>query len=217
MRNVAVSGDGRWVMAANYLPRNAVLFDADLNLVRTSSPPARWRQASRVSAVYDATPRRSFVVACPSCGRFRTRRPRPSMTAMCTTTAWASRTGRNAGVRRTRSTSRWTTSSSTSPTATCWAPRAPRQPTSEGARRQVVNLDVRPQGGRPADCRHAAPGLPGHHLRVERHHRAGQPQPERRRRRRHRQSWQPVKIIATPGPGFFMRSHETRPTPGPTR
>ncbi|MFX8546808.1 cytochrome D1 domain-containing protein, partial [Acinetobacter baumannii] len=34
MRNVAVSGDGRWVMAANYLPRNAVLFDADLNLVR---------------------------------------------------------------------------------------------------------------------------------------------------------------------------------------
>ena len=26
MRNVAVSGDGRWVMAANYLPRNAVLF-----------------------------------------------------------------------------------------------------------------------------------------------------------------------------------------------
>ncbi|MBS0301072.1 MAG: c-type cytochrome, partial [Proteobacteria bacterium] len=30
MRNVAVSGDGRWVMAANYLPHSLALFDADL-------------------------------------------------------------------------------------------------------------------------------------------------------------------------------------------
>ena len=35
MRNVAVSGDGRWVMAANYLPHTLALFDADLNLVKT--------------------------------------------------------------------------------------------------------------------------------------------------------------------------------------
>ena len=35
MRNVAVSSDGQWVMAANYLPRNVVLFDAGLNLVRS--------------------------------------------------------------------------------------------------------------------------------------------------------------------------------------
>jgi DNA-binding beta-propeller fold protein YncE len=64
MRNVAVSGDGRWVMAANYRPNNLVLFDADLNLVR--SYPASTldgKTTSRVSAVYDATPRHSFVVA----------------------------------------------------------------------------------------------------------------------------------------------------------
>lgn len=63
MRNVAVSGDGRWVMAANYRPNNLVLFDADLNLVR--SYPASTldgKTTSRVSAVYDATPRHSFVV-----------------------------------------------------------------------------------------------------------------------------------------------------------
>ena len=30
MRNVAVSGDGRWIMAANYLPHSLALFDADL-------------------------------------------------------------------------------------------------------------------------------------------------------------------------------------------
>ncbi len=35
MRNVAVSADGQWVMAANYLPHTLALFDADLNLVKT--------------------------------------------------------------------------------------------------------------------------------------------------------------------------------------
>ena len=64
MRNVAVSGDGRWVMAANYLPRTAVLFDADLNLAkRFDATTLDGKQASRVSAVYDATPRHSFVLA----------------------------------------------------------------------------------------------------------------------------------------------------------
>ncbi len=64
MRNVAVSGDGRWVIAANYLPHSVVLFDADLNL-RQSYPAGTLdgKSSSRVSAVYDAAPRRSFVVA----------------------------------------------------------------------------------------------------------------------------------------------------------
>ena len=64
MRNVAVSGDGRWVMAANYLPRTAVLFDADLQLVkRFDATTLDGKSASRVSAVYDAAPRHSFVLA----------------------------------------------------------------------------------------------------------------------------------------------------------
>ncbi len=64
MRNVAVSGDGRWVMAANYLPHTLALFDADLNLVKTyAAATLDGKASSRVSAVYDATPRSSFVVA----------------------------------------------------------------------------------------------------------------------------------------------------------
>ena len=64
MRNVAVSGDGRWVMAANYLPQEVVLFDADLNLVKQFEAKSMdGKQGSRVSAVYDAAPRKSFVVA----------------------------------------------------------------------------------------------------------------------------------------------------------
>ncbi len=64
MRNVAVSGDGRFVLAGNYLPHSVVLFDSDLNLIK--SYPATTldgQQSSRVSAVYDAAPRKSFVVA----------------------------------------------------------------------------------------------------------------------------------------------------------
>jgi DNA-binding beta-propeller fold protein YncE len=64
MRNVAVSADGRWVMAANYLPQTVALFDADLNLVRSyRAANLAGTATSRVSAVYDAQPRKSFIVA----------------------------------------------------------------------------------------------------------------------------------------------------------
>ena len=60
----AVSGDGRWVMAANYLPHTLALFDADLKLQRVyDAATLDGKASSRVSAVYDAQPRRSFVVA----------------------------------------------------------------------------------------------------------------------------------------------------------
>jgi len=63
-RNIAVSSDGRYVMAANYLPHSLVVLDADLRFVKLI--PVRdqaGRKTSRVSAVYDAAPRRSFVAA----------------------------------------------------------------------------------------------------------------------------------------------------------
>lgn len=64
MRNIAVSADGRFVAAANYLPHTVVLFDSDLRLVQTlPATNARGSESSRVSAVYDAAPRQSFVVA----------------------------------------------------------------------------------------------------------------------------------------------------------
>jgi len=63
-RNLAVSADGKWVMVANYLPHTLALLDAELNLVKLL--PAQsldGKLSSRVSAVYDAAPRRSFVAA----------------------------------------------------------------------------------------------------------------------------------------------------------
>ncbi len=63
-RNLAVSNDGRWVLVGNYLPGNLVLLDArDLSLVRVIPALAADGTPSRVSAVYTAPPRGSFVVA----------------------------------------------------------------------------------------------------------------------------------------------------------
>ncbi|TRZ70195.1 MAG: cytochrome C oxidase Cbb3, partial [Rhodocyclaceae bacterium] len=61
-RNVAVSGDGKVVAVANYLPHTIVLLDADLKLLKVLAV-TKGRQSSRVSAIYDAAPRRSFVAA----------------------------------------------------------------------------------------------------------------------------------------------------------
>jgi mono/diheme cytochrome c family protein len=64
-RNVAVSGDGKYLAVANYLPHTLVLLDADLNLTKILHEclDKDRKESSRVSAVYDAAPRRSFVAA----------------------------------------------------------------------------------------------------------------------------------------------------------
>ncbi|NUO88619.1 MAG: cytochrome C oxidase Cbb3, partial [Cupriavidus sp.] len=63
-RNVAVSDDGRWVLAGNTLPRTLVLLHAaDLALARVIDVRGGNGDVSRVSAVYDAAPRHSFVAA----------------------------------------------------------------------------------------------------------------------------------------------------------
>jgi len=85
MRNIAVSADGEHVLAANYLPHTMVLFDAkDLSLMEVipaerpdenQSAQTSWHsleyqdaipqamESSRVSAVYTAPPRDSFIAA----------------------------------------------------------------------------------------------------------------------------------------------------------
>lgn len=63
-RNAAVSSDGRYVMVANYLPHTLVVLDAatlqPLQVIPVADAGGR---TSRVSAVYDAAPRKSFVAA----------------------------------------------------------------------------------------------------------------------------------------------------------
>src|SRR5690606_39702 len=63
-RNLAVSNDGRYVMVANTLPHTLVVLDArDLAPLEVIAVRAQDGRSSRVSAVYDAAPRKSFVAA----------------------------------------------------------------------------------------------------------------------------------------------------------
>jgi len=63
-RNQAVSADGRYVMIANYLPHTLVLLDAtDLSPIKLYDVKDSSGKSSRVSAVYTAPPRNSFIAA----------------------------------------------------------------------------------------------------------------------------------------------------------
>lgn len=63
-RNLAVSADGRYVMVANYLPHSLVLLDAiDLKPIKLYDVKDKNGKSSRVSAVYTAPPRNSFIAA----------------------------------------------------------------------------------------------------------------------------------------------------------
>ena len=151
MRNVAVSGDGRWVMAANYLPRTVVLFDADLNLVKRfrDATTLDGKQASRTSAVYDAAPRKSFVVALKDIPELweisYDPRPHRFTTAWCTTTRWGSHRQTGLPERAPHAAGRAAGRLLLRPELPPPARRhpAPKAGTACGAGAQVVNLDVR--------------------------------------------------------------------------
>lgn len=63
-RNLAVSSDGRYVLVGNTLPHTLVVLDAsDLTPLKLIDVRDDDGKNSRVSAVYDAEPRKSFIVA----------------------------------------------------------------------------------------------------------------------------------------------------------
>ncbi|PLY14167.1 MAG: cytochrome C oxidase Cbb3 [Sedimenticola sp.] len=63
-RNLAVSHDGRYVIAANYLPHSLTVLDArDLTPIKVIEAIGENGVSSRVSAVYTADPRETFIAA----------------------------------------------------------------------------------------------------------------------------------------------------------
>ncbi len=63
-RNIAVSSDGKWVLAGNFLPHTLVVLNAhDLSLFKVIKADDGEGNSSRISAVYNAPPRQSFIVA----------------------------------------------------------------------------------------------------------------------------------------------------------
>lgn len=63
-RNIAISADGQWLAVANYLPMTLTILDAEtLRPERVIEVEGSDGTPSRVSAVYQAPPRDSFVLA----------------------------------------------------------------------------------------------------------------------------------------------------------
>lgn len=220
MRNVAVSADGQWVMAANYLPHTLALFDSDLQLVRTyEASTLDGKSSSRVSAVYDATPRNSFIVALKDIAELWEISYNPNAEPIYDGLVHDYKMGESIskpgylGVRRTQLNEPLDDFFfDQSYRHVLGATRAKRE--NEGKREataQVVNLDVRrkiadlPLAGMPhlgsgitfdwnGTTVLASPNLGTGAVDVI-----------------DMQNWKPVRTLPTPGPGFFMRSHEKTP------
>lgn len=63
-RNIAISHDGQWLAVANYLPQTLTILSTEtLEPVKVIEVTARNGKPSRVSAVYQAPQRRSFILA----------------------------------------------------------------------------------------------------------------------------------------------------------
>jgi len=63
-RNIAISHDGKWLAVANYLPMTLTILDTSELSVKKIIPVAgKDGTPSRVSAVYQAPPRKSFILA----------------------------------------------------------------------------------------------------------------------------------------------------------
>jgi WD40 repeat protein/cytochrome c553 len=63
-RNIAISHDGKWLAVANYLPMTLTLLSTeDLSVARVMEVAGKEGGASRVSAVYQAPGRKSFILA----------------------------------------------------------------------------------------------------------------------------------------------------------
>ena len=213
MRNVAVSGAGQWVMAANYLPHTLALFDADLKLQRIyPAATLAGKATSRVSAVYDAQPRSSFVVALkdiaelweisydPKAGPIHDGRVHDYRMSEA-----IARPG-FLGVRRTpldEPLDDFFFDQDYRHVLGATRPKADGSPSA-----QVVNLDIRrriaalPLAGMP----HLGSGITfawkGGTVLASPNLKDGVVQVIDLK------TWQAVKSIPTPGPGFFMRSHE---------
>ena len=63
-RNIAISNDGKYLIVGNYLPNNVVILNTtDLSPLKVIDAINSEGNSSRVSAVYNAPPRFSFIVA----------------------------------------------------------------------------------------------------------------------------------------------------------
>ncbi|MCK5274716.1 MAG: c-type cytochrome [Alphaproteobacteria bacterium] len=212
-RNIAVSGDGRYVAVANYLPHNLVMLDAvDLKPIKIIPIKSLQGKSSRVSAVYTAYPRNSFVVALKDVPEMwevsYEDKPPARFAGFVHSFEKDHEEGTEAGqfpVRRIEL---------SGPLDDFFFDQAYRHvfgASRGGAQAVVINMDV---GREIAEV--PLPGMPhlgsgitfdyaGRRVLATPHLKEGKVSVIDMK------SWEVVKVIDTQGPGFFMRSHENSP------
>ncbi len=212
-RNIAVSGDGRFVAVANYLPHNLVLLDAaELTPLRIIPAKGLQGTSSRVSAVYAADPRNSFIVALKDVPEMWEvsweDRPPARFAGFVHSFEKGLEEGTEVGrfpVRRIEL---------SGPLDDFFFDQAYRHvfgAARDGGRAVVVHMDV---GREIAEV--PLPGMPhlGSGITFEHDGRRVLATPHLKDGKVSviaRKSWQVVKVIDTLGPGFFMRSHASSP------
>lgn len=210
-RNLAVSSDGRWVLAGNTLPETLVLLDANgLKPVKTIPVKDRNGKLSRVSAVYDAAPRRSFVIALKDAAELWEISYREDAEPIYPGYVHDYKMGEGLAIPGYLN-PRVTPLDMVLDDFFFDTRYSHVMAASRDGSAQVINLDSRskvatlPLDGMP----HLGSGITfeqdGHHLMASPNLNSGRVTVIDMDR------WQVVKQIATPGPGFFLRSHEQTP------
>ena len=217
MRNIAISADGKYLAAANYLPHSIALFDArDLSLMKIIEVwDWRKKNTSRVSAIYQARPRNSFIAALKDVPEIWEISTDPNAPPVITGLAHSNEEGHeetlgngNSGVFALR---RIMVDEPLDDFFFDPPYRNLMGSSRDGKSGVVVNLNV----GRPIRTV-GLPGLPhlGSGITWQWQGRAVMATPHLRGGRVSvidMEEWKVVKSITTKGPGFFMRSHENSP------
>lgn len=213
-RNIAISHDGRILAAANYLPHTLALLDAaTLEPLEVKPVQDIWRKkSSRVSAVYQAPTRQSFVVALkdlPEVWEVAYSDPPPKIFGLVHSyekgMEEAVDTGERFPVRRTEV---------AEPIDDFFFDKGYTNligASRDGGKAVVVNLDVR----RPI-AELPLPGMPhlGSGIGWEWQGRRVMATPHLQEAALSvidTKTWKLLKRVPTLGPGFFLRSHEASP------
>jgi mono/diheme cytochrome c family protein/DNA-binding beta-propeller fold protein YncE len=210
-RNIALSADGKHIAVANYLPNTLVILSAgDLSVEKLFDVADRAGKASRVSAVYQARPRNSFVAALKDVPEIWEIATDPDAPPVFAGMVHSYEKGMVEALPTAQGLFALRRIAVLEPLDDFFFDTPYRHliGSSREGRAVVVNLAV----GRDIKTLDL-PGLPhlgsgiawtwnGRPVMATPHLKAGQITVL------DMQDWSVVKTIATPGPGFFMRSHE---------
>jgi mono/diheme cytochrome c family protein/DNA-binding beta-propeller fold protein YncE len=214
-RNIALSRDGKHIAVANYLPHSLVILSSDdLSVEKIFDAKDRKGQSSRVSAVYQARPRDSFIAALKDVPEIWEIATDPNAPPVYSGLVHSHEKGMIEALPSSQGLFALRRIEIPEPLDDFFFDPSYRNlvgSAREGKSAIVVNLTV----GRDIKTL-ALPGLPhlGSGIAWIWNGRPVMATPHLKESRVSvidTQDWSVVKVIDTPGPGFFMRSHENTP------